>query len=105
MWAFAKIYGSYIGEVMRRAHGGTWGVATLGDEEAVALDLPVTPSRPSGWKVCVGIVPVVGRQPTEASGKNAPRSKARRTKAFEDMTPESATHVPPRTAQLHATSR
>jgi hypothetical protein len=45
MWAFAKIYGSYIGEVMRRAHGGTWGVATLGDEEAVALDLPVTPSN------------------------------------------------------------
>jgi hypothetical protein len=45
MWTFAKMYGSYVGEVMRRAHGGTWGVAKLGDEEAIALDLPATKSN------------------------------------------------------------
>jgi hypothetical protein len=41
---FSEASGKDVESVMRRAHGGTWGV-TLGDEEAVALDLPVTPSN------------------------------------------------------------
>ena len=28
--AFAKAYGSYVGEVYRRNHGGEWGMVTLG---------------------------------------------------------------------------
>src|SRR5262249_39708386 len=50
VWTFARMYGSYIGEVMRRRHGGTWGVATLGNDDAVALDLPAAkPNRQIVW--------------------------------------------------------
>ncbi|MEZ2310478.1 hypothetical protein AB6809_27930 [Paraburkholderia sp. RCC_158] len=30
--AFAKVFGSYVGEVYRRNHGGEWGIVTLGGE-------------------------------------------------------------------------
>ncbi|WP_413191923.1 hypothetical protein [Pararobbsia alpina] len=30
--AFAKVFGSYVGEVYRRNHGGQWGIVTLGGE-------------------------------------------------------------------------
>ncbi len=29
IWTFAKAFGSYMGEVYRRNHGGTWGIVTL----------------------------------------------------------------------------
>jgi hypothetical protein len=28
IWTFAKTFGSYLGEVLRRAHGGEWGLVT-----------------------------------------------------------------------------
>jgi hypothetical protein len=30
--SFAKVFGSYVGEVYRRNHGGEWGIVTLGGE-------------------------------------------------------------------------
>jgi hypothetical protein len=30
IWTFAKTFGSYLGEVFRRAHGGEWGMMTSG---------------------------------------------------------------------------
>ena len=36
-FAFAKGFGSYIGEVYRRNHGAEWGVVTLGDQEFPGL--------------------------------------------------------------------
>jgi len=30
---FAKAYGSYVGEVYRRNHGGDWGIITLGEQK------------------------------------------------------------------------
>jgi hypothetical protein len=35
--SFAKAYGSYIGEVYRRNHGGEWGIVTLGDSRSPGL--------------------------------------------------------------------
>jgi hypothetical protein len=32
IWTFAKTFGSYLGEVFRRAHGGEWGMVTAGRE-------------------------------------------------------------------------
>ncbi len=29
---FAKMFGSYVGEVFRRHHGATWGIVSMGDE-------------------------------------------------------------------------
>lgn len=29
IWSFAKLFGSYIGEVIRRHHGGEWGSMAL----------------------------------------------------------------------------
>lgn len=29
VWTFAKAFGSYVGEVLRRHHGGEWGMVTL----------------------------------------------------------------------------
>jgi hypothetical protein len=29
VWTFAKAFGSYVGEVMRRHHGGEWGMVEL----------------------------------------------------------------------------
>jgi hypothetical protein len=31
IWTLAKAFGSYLGEVFRRAHGGDWGMVSLGD--------------------------------------------------------------------------
>jgi hypothetical protein len=31
--AFAKMFGSYVGEVYRLRHGGDWGIVRLGDQE------------------------------------------------------------------------
>jgi hypothetical protein len=33
VWTFAKSFGSYIGEVYRKHHGGAWGQVQLGEEE------------------------------------------------------------------------
>src|SRR5438105_3617047 len=33
IWVFAKSFGSYLGEVFRKYHGGTWGMVKLGDNE------------------------------------------------------------------------
>ncbi len=29
IWTFAKAFGSYLGEVLRRHHGGEWGLVTM----------------------------------------------------------------------------
>jgi hypothetical protein len=29
IWTFAKAFGSYVGEVFRKNHGGDWGLVTL----------------------------------------------------------------------------
>jgi len=31
IWTLAKAFGSYLGEVFRKAHGGEWGMVTLGE--------------------------------------------------------------------------
>jgi hypothetical protein len=35
--AFAKMFGSYVGEVFRQKHGATWGIVRVGDEEAAGM--------------------------------------------------------------------
>ena len=35
--SFAKGFGSYVGEVFRRNHGGEWGMVTLGDHRFPGL--------------------------------------------------------------------
>ena len=35
--SFAKAYGSYVGEVYRRNHGGEWGMVTLGESRFPGL--------------------------------------------------------------------
>ena len=37
VFAFAKGFGSYIGEVYRRNHGADWGIVTLGDQQYPGL--------------------------------------------------------------------
>jgi hypothetical protein len=32
VWAFAKAFGSYVGEVLLKHHGGEWGMVQLGTE-------------------------------------------------------------------------
>jgi hypothetical protein len=32
VWRVAKAFGSYLGEVFRRVHGGTWGMVTMSGE-------------------------------------------------------------------------
>ncbi|VWC55443.1 hypothetical protein BLA9940_02309 [Burkholderia aenigmatica] len=44
--AFAKVYGSYVGEVYRRNHGGEWGVIALGGRRFPGLR---TTSGSSFW--------------------------------------------------------
>jgi hypothetical protein len=44
--AFAKAYGSYVGEVYRRNHGGEWGMVTLGGSRFPGLR---TASGSSFW--------------------------------------------------------
>ena len=33
IWIFAKAFGSYVGEIFRKTHGGTWGMVTLDGQE------------------------------------------------------------------------
>lgn len=40
VWKFAKAFGSYVGEVMRKHHGGEWGMMTLEGGEFPAVSLP-----------------------------------------------------------------
>lgn len=40
VWVFAKAFGSYVGEVMIRQHGGEWGMVTIGDESFPGVQLP-----------------------------------------------------------------
>ena len=35
--AFAKMFGSYVGEVFRRNHGAAWGLVALGDQKVPGL--------------------------------------------------------------------
>jgi len=37
VWIIAKAFGCYIGEVLRRHHGGEWGMVTLGGESFPGL--------------------------------------------------------------------
>ena len=37
VWAFAKMLGSYVGEVYRKNHGATWGMITSGGDEFPGL--------------------------------------------------------------------
>ena len=37
VWTFAKAFGSYVGEVLRRHHGGQWGLITLDDQSFPGL--------------------------------------------------------------------
>src|SRR5437868_6999233 len=32
IWTFAKMFGSYVGEVLRRHHGGEWGIVRMGEQ-------------------------------------------------------------------------
>jgi hypothetical protein len=32
VWTFAKAFGSYVGEVLRRHHGGEWGMVSMGGQ-------------------------------------------------------------------------
>jgi hypothetical protein len=32
VWTFAKAFGSYVGEVLRRHHGGEWGIVRVGEQ-------------------------------------------------------------------------
>jgi hypothetical protein len=33
VWTFAKAFGSYVGEVLRKHHGGEWGLVNLNGQE------------------------------------------------------------------------
>src|SRR6516164_3042192 len=37
VWTFAKTFGSYLGEVLRRHHGGTWGMVSMGGQSFPGL--------------------------------------------------------------------
>ncbi len=40
VWTFAKAFGSYVGEVLRRHHGGEWGMVSMGDESFPGIRQP-----------------------------------------------------------------
>jgi len=40
VWTFAKSFGSYVGEVMLRHHGGEWGMVAIGEESFPGVQLP-----------------------------------------------------------------
>jgi len=42
VFRFAKMFGSYVGEVFRGNHGATWGIVTLGDESFPGLRAQTT---------------------------------------------------------------
>src|SRR5262245_41270518 len=37
VWTFAKAFGSYVGEVLRRHHGGEWGMVSMGGQSFPGL--------------------------------------------------------------------
>ena len=37
IWKVAKMFGSYVGEVLRRHHGGDWGIVRMGDQSFPGL--------------------------------------------------------------------
>lgn len=37
VWLFAKVFGSYVGEVLRRHHGGEWGTISMGGQSFPGL--------------------------------------------------------------------
>jgi hypothetical protein len=45
VWTVAKAFGSYIGEVLRRHHGGEWGTVRMGEESFPGL-------RQTGGSLC-----------------------------------------------------
>jgi len=38
LWTYAKLFGSYVGEVLRARHGGEWGLSVDGPDERYALE-------------------------------------------------------------------
>lgn len=42
VWGFAKMFGSYVGEVFRKNHGATWGMITINDESFPGLKTSTT---------------------------------------------------------------
>ena len=42
--AFAKMFGSYVGEVFRLTHGATWGIVRVGEEEMAGMQ-----AQHGGW--------------------------------------------------------
>jgi hypothetical protein len=38
VWTFAKAFGSYVGEVVRRHHGGEWGTVSMGGQSFPGLE-------------------------------------------------------------------
>lgn len=46
---FAKMFGSYIGEVFRRNHAAAWGLVTLGGETFVGLEISGSGVRLWPW--------------------------------------------------------
>lgn len=40
VWWFAKAFGSYVGEVLRRHHGGEWGTVRTGEESFPGIERP-----------------------------------------------------------------
>jgi hypothetical protein len=45
IWNFARTFGSYVGEVLRRHHGGEWGIVQLGEDSFPGIEQP-------GGKLC-----------------------------------------------------
>ena len=40
VWSFAKAFGSYVGEVLRRHHGGEWGTVYMGVDSFPGIEQP-----------------------------------------------------------------
>ncbi len=40
VWLFAKAFGGYVGEVLRRHHGGEWGTVHLGEDSFPGIERP-----------------------------------------------------------------
>jgi hypothetical protein len=40
IWTFAKAFGSYVGEVLRRHHDGEWGMVRMGEESFPGVQQP-----------------------------------------------------------------
>ncbi len=40
IWRFAKVFGSYVGEVLRRRHGAEWGMVRMGEDSFPGVQQP-----------------------------------------------------------------